>query len=498
MIGKDQVQGINLIQDTIHGYIPFCSADVNEADEVSERDLIDSAWVQRLRQIHQLQTAWWVFPSAEHTRFQHVLGAMHLASRMVLKLYPSLCGVCQEIGETVPSLPCVEAMTRIAALLHDVGHGPFGHFFDEHFLKRYTVKTTDESGKSLELPMTHETLGAEIIRRKLGMMIRKIRRSPSGRLAENELIDPDQIAWLIVRPNERTDILANRPRWLQLLRALFCGLYTVDNMDFVLRDAYTSGYSSHSFDLDRLILYSFFTEKGLTIHQRGVAALTRFISVRAELFRVVYYHRTVRAIDLALREAFQESERLIFPGNPLADDETLEKYLYFTDWSLLVDVATWDKSANPQKQAAAHLWRDIVFRKTMWHLVIERTVLFQQGAKEQASVFSSETLLETAIRSNLPNDLRQIEMRVDIPRHAQRPGAHLPSANLNFLYDPASEQIQRLEEEELFRDIPQSYRICRIYTGEENVRNTKIKTALVQAFDRLTSQGRPADDATNM
>ena len=492
MLGKDQILGINLIQDPVHGYIPFCSAEASESGEVSERDLIDSPWVQRLRQIHQLQTAWWIFPSAEHSRFQHVLGVMHLASRMIEKLYPSLCDAGRKLGETVPSLPCVEAMMRIAALLHDIGHGPFGHFFDEHFLKRFTIGTP---GGESTVTMTHETLGAEIIRRKLSDMIRKVRRSPSGRLADDETLDADQIAWLIVRPNETADRRANRPRWLHLLRALFCGLYTVDNMDFVLRDAFMSGYSSHSFDIDRLILYSFFTEKGLTIHQRGVAALTRFITVRAELFQVVYYHRTVRAIDLALKEAFRQSGDLMFPGNPL---ERLDDYLHFTDWSLLVDVARWDGSDDPQKRAIAPLWRDIVYRKTTWHLVIERTILFQTGAKEQSSVFSNEAILETAIRCELPEAYRDIDIRIDIPRHAHRPGAHLPSANLNFLYDPASEQVRRLEEEELFRDIPQSYRICRIYASEETINTPAIKGTLVQAFDRLTSQGRPADDATNM
>ena len=58
------------------------------AGEVSERQVIDHPWVQRMRQIHQLQTAWWVYPSAEHTRFQHVIGTMHMASRAVEALYP--------------------------------------------------------------------------------------------------------------------------------------------------------------------------------------------------------------------------------------------------------------------------------------------------------------------------------------------------------------------------------------------------------------------------
>ena len=67
-------QSESLSHDPIHGYIPFTSSAGLPEGEVAERELIDHPWLQRLRQIHQLQTAWWVFPSAEHTRFQHVLG----------------------------------------------------------------------------------------------------------------------------------------------------------------------------------------------------------------------------------------------------------------------------------------------------------------------------------------------------------------------------------------------------------------------------------------
>jgi len=232
-------------------------------------------------------------------RFQHVLGVMHLGSVTVSAWYDSLADSCPN----VPSKACVESMVRIAGLLHDVGHGPFGHFFDDHYLAQFEL--------------THEDIGGHIIEYELGDIIRRIRRNPSGRLQPLEEIDPRQIGWLIRRPSGNAEDQEGHPDWLRKLRSLFSGIYTVDNMDFVLRDAYMSGYNTKAFDITRLIHYSFFTENGLTIHARGLPTLINFIETRANLFRTIYFHRTVRGIDIALEDYFAETMQRIFPGNPL-------------------------------------------------------------------------------------------------------------------------------------------------------------------------------------
>src|SRR5205085_12511208 len=156
----------------------------------------------------------------------------------------------------------------------------------------------------------HETVVSVIIERELGDLIRRIRRNPNGALEQSESLDPAQISFLITRPKENVKSpgpQADTPRWLQFLRSLFSGIYTIDNMDFVLRDAYMSGYNTRAYDLERLMRYSFFSEAGLTIHARGLDALLRFIGVRAELFHTIYFHRTVRAIDLELKDLFAAS-----------------------------------------------------------------------------------------------------------------------------------------------------------------------------------------------
>jgi uncharacterized protein len=456
-----------LSHDPIHGYIAFTNRGATPG-EVSERELIDHAWVQRLRQIHQLQTAWWVFPSAEHTRFQHVLGAMHLASVATAALYDSLAGACPD----VPSRGFVESLLRLAALLHDVGHGPFGHFFDEHFLAQYGL--------------THETLGSVIIREQLGDLLRGVRRNPHSQLADHEQIDPNQIAYLISRPRAGDP---DAPRWLRHLRGLFSGLYTVDNMDFVLRDAYMSGYSARAFDLPRLLHYSFFTERGLTVHARGLPELVRFIGVRAELFRSLYFHRTVRGIDLELADLFAASRSLLFAGNPL---EHLDDYRRFTEWSLLMDVSRWSDSPDPARRELAPRWDDLLGRKVRWKMTCERTLFFSPGAAEASSIFSQASFVERALREQLPAALRDLPLRVDLARHLHRPGTRGPAAGQNFLFDPGRDEIRELTSSELFRQLPIASRICRVYTLSKD-----YDVSLAAALDALIDP-HVADDSTNM
>ena len=252
-----------------------------------------------------------------------------------------------------------------------------------------------------------------------------------------------------------------------------------------------SGYNTRAFDLERLLHYSFFSPSGLTIHTRGLPALVRFISVRAELFRSLYFHRTVRSIDLTLADLFAESKEFLFPGNPLENLWT--PTVRFTEWSLLVrDAARWSSSDDERQRELGHRWTSFLNRSIRWKMAAERTVFFDPNAAEHGSIFSNETFFEQAIRGQLPDGLRELPLRVDLPRHVHRPGTRGPTGGQNFLYDAARDRTVALSTSELFRQIPLSYRICRVY-AESSAHNSAISAAL----DHLR-QPNAADDRTNM
>jgi len=459
----------SLAHDPIHGYIPFISRGMLPKGEVAEQEILDHPWVQRMRHIHQLQTAWWVFPSAEHMRFQHILGAMHLASRAIDHWYESLSTVCSNL----PSRGYVESLVRMAALLHDVGHGPFGHFFDDHYLDQFDI--------------THEDIGARIIEQELGDLLRGIRRNPSGKLGPLEELDPQQIAWLIRRP-KRNESDEGHPDWLKKLRSLFSGIYTVDNMDFVLRDAYTSGYNTKAFDLSRMLHYSFFTPAGLTIHARGLPTLINFIETRANLFRTIYFHRTVRALDLAIEDVFADTMRHLFSGNPLDD---LEKYRKFDESTFIVDVRRWADSANPEVKALGDQWQNILHRNVSWKMAAERTMHFHSAQSDQMTIFSEPQLIERRLRSKLPAAMREVPLKFDVAKHYHRPSGRLPAGGQNFLIEPPHGEPTELSDDALFRALPISFLIFRVY-AQDHAYDVEINTALGALL------GASADSKTNM
>src|SRR5438477_5018042 len=250
-MGRHAFTAVNLISDPIHGYIELSKRlSRDEArlaglplEEAAEEDLLDAAWLQRLRRISQLQSARWVFPTAEHSRFTHGLGVMHLAGQWARSLQPSLRSALPAFapGEPLPSEGLVVETLRIAGLLHDVGHGPFAHFFDERVLAAFPAPEDARRGEGKRL--SHEDLSQLIIEGELGPLVRGLRRAPGATperdaFAEGESIDPRWVSFLVSKPALRDESM---PAWVRCLQPLLSGVFTVDNLDYVQRDAFFTG-----------------------------------------------------------------------------------------------------------------------------------------------------------------------------------------------------------------------------------------------------------------
>jgi len=248
------------VRDPVHGFI---RADALEAA------LINSRVVQRLRFIHQLGFTFLVFPGAEHSRFSHVLGAMHLAGR----LYDALCVKSDGLlpGGTRSR---ERRLVRAAALLHDIGHAPFSHSAEGLFAGG--IDHEEMTRRLLALP-------------EIGDLFAR----------HGDGITPADVEQLLAGGSRPTD---------RLLARMISGELDVDKMDYLLRDSLFCGVRYGSFDLERLLDTVVPLEDpetgvwGVGVEEGGVHALEALVMARYYMFTQVYFNVTGKALELHLNQ----------------------------------------------------------------------------------------------------------------------------------------------------------------------------------------------------
>ncbi|MEZ0394560.1 MAG: HD domain-containing protein [Desulfurococcaceae archaeon] len=265
------------ISDPIYGYVYF--------NREIEEKIINTLPLQRLRYILQLQTAHLVYPGAVHTRFQHSLGAMHLAGLMARDYADKLVHLSGEeaLGGFDPET-LVEA-ARLAGLLHDVGHGPFSHAFEEAILW----------GRAPPGLSNHELIGMAIVR---DLLLPRIEEAES-RLGLPGL--SEALLKLLGRDEPREAALSVM-RW-----TIKGSLYPADVLDFIRRDSYYAGTSEYGYiAYDKLVRNTYPVVEGgkayAVLDRSALGELRAYFVARVNMYERVYYHPVCRAFERLLKD----------------------------------------------------------------------------------------------------------------------------------------------------------------------------------------------------
>ena len=250
-----------LYRDPVHNIITL---DESAADDALLIGLIDTPEFQRLRNIKQLGLALYTFQGAEHSRFTHSLGVMHIMTR-----------VLDQLQKRHRIKPEERVAARTAALLHDIGHGPFSHVIEKVLHQR------------------HERWSVRIIANRRTAINRRL-RSFDPHL-------PERVIGLIEHRSE--------PLWIG---QLVSSPLDVDRFDYLLRDSLMTGVKYGNFDLEWIIhaLEIDPTTGQLCVGDRGLFAAEEYLQARYYMFRQVYFHRTLRAAEAVLMSTLRRAVEL--------------------------------------------------------------------------------------------------------------------------------------------------------------------------------------------
>jgi uncharacterized protein len=313
-----------ILRDPVHGLIAFEA----EEDAIVPM-LLQTREVQRLRRIRQLGLTSLAFPGAEHTRFSHALGSAHVMQRFL-----------QRIRRIDGELPFWQRVTSerardatAAALLHDLGHGPLSHTFEEVIPGAYR----------------HERWTSDI------------------------LLDPDsEVHQVLVHedphlPRRVASLIDGQHELAYLARAV-SGTFDVDRCDYLLRDAHATGVRYGDYDLAWLLRSLRFAPSngsgseapGLAIDGlKGLTAIESFLLARQFMFQQVYFHKSTRAAEFMLGAILRRAIQLIVDGTRLparipaletiasGRRPTITEFLSLDDQALLGALVMWEDSTDP-------------------------------------------------------------------------------------------------------------------------------------------------------
>ncbi len=257
---------VKIVNDPVYGFIRFPEPEIIK--------VIDHPWFQRLRNIKQMGMAQLVYPGAVHTRLHHSLGACHLMGKALDELGTK--GIITDKDE------CTAA--RLAALLHDIGHGPFSHSLENTIVS-----------------VSHETLSKIIMQRM-----------------------NDEFGGLLTKAIQIFD--HSYPR--KYLHQLVSSQLDVDRMDYLNRDSFFTGVSEGVIGYDRILQMLTVRDNELMVEEKGVHSVEKFIIARRLMYWQVYLHKTVLGAEMLLINILKRAKELAGEGAELFATPVFKHFLY--------------------------------------------------------------------------------------------------------------------------------------------------------------------------
>ena len=329
------------IKDPVHGYVYITE---------NEKEIIDSYPMQRLRRLRQLAGSEYVYPGANHTRFEHCVGVMYLAGKVVEN--PN---VSRAINEEEAD------MVRVAALLHDVGHGPFSHVFEQLLIR--------------DLDKTHEDITSWIIEKsEISEKLAKMGYAPAdvGKLAVGKLQKPGKA----------------------FLDQIISSAVDVDKQDFIVRDTFHTGAEYGFIDVFRLIHALDVLDENLAVELGALSALEAFFIARIESFKSIYFHRVGRAAQIMLATAMEKANEEL----GLTKFRTPEEYMTMDDYTVWAALKKCEKS----KQIIEDLERRKMLKCAYERTFYEKDTMISNifGREAYRRQMQSEIAREAGVEAN--------------------------------------------------------------------------------------------------
>jgi len=312
----------------------------------NELKIIDTPIFQRLRRIRQLSGAHLIYPGAQHTRFEHSLGVMHIAS---------MAG--QALAEKgVVSFDDIQNL-RLAGLLHDIGHGPFSHLFEEIFEEKRKI--------------SHEDLGRDIIL-----------KTEIGDIISKNGFDKKLITKLAFGDSK-----------LQFMNEIISGVLSADIMDYLLRDGYFTGAEHAKIDHHRLTHSLDVYKNKLALDKSSLVNFETMMISRYQMFKAVYFHKTVRAGEVMLLEAMDLAE-----GELGLSSMNLDEYLQLSDDVILAKLLNLPEH-NSKLKASKKIATDYLNRN-LFKSVFETTLTGKAITKKRMQELREEVSKKSKIDIN--------------------------------------------------------------------------------------------------